>query len=86
MWDYSIFVNSTSLPHTRAIVEELVKASKEENLSIHHIEKDEDNGWVLIDYFDVVLHIFSEEKRDFYKLERLFKDAKKVRFRFSKNR
>ncbi|MBN2119761.1 MAG: ribosome silencing factor [Candidatus Omnitrophica bacterium] len=82
IWDYFVIVSSTSLPHSSAILEELVKLSKEEGFSIHHMEKDEEGGWSLIDYVDVCFHIFSEERRDFYKLERLFKDAKKVAFRF----
>ena len=82
IWDYSVLVTFTSLPQAKAIIDELIKTSKEEDIYIHHVEKDEEAGWVLIDYFDVVLHLFSEEKRTFYNLERLFKGAKKVRFKF----
>ena len=81
-WDYFIFLTSTSSPHARAIVDELTRISKEEGIAIHHVESDEEWAWVLIDYFDVIVHIFSQEKRQFYRLERLFKNAKKVRFRF----
>ena len=84
IWDYLVLVTSTSPPQTQAIVDALLKVSKEENFGVHHIEQDAEGGWVLIDYFDVVFHIFSEEKRSFYKLERLFKNAKKLRFRFRK--
>ena len=82
IWDYFVIVTSTSLPHSRAILEELLKVSKEEDFGIHHLEKDEEGGWFLIDYFDIVFNIFSEEKRKFYDLERLFRKAKKVRFKF----
>jgi len=82
IWDYFIIVTAEAAVHSQAITEELLKKSKQEGFSIHHIEDDYEGGWVLIDYFDVAFHIFSEEKRKFYKLEKLFSQAKKVRFRF----
>ena len=82
IWDFFVIVSSTSGPHARAILEELLEGSKRQGLSIHHSEKDELDQWFLIDYGDVCFHIFSQEKRVFYSLERLFKGAKKVRFRF----
>ena len=84
IWDYSIFVTSTSLPHANAIVDQILSVAKQKGFTLHHVERDEDGGWVLIDYVDVIFNVFSQEKREFYKLERLFKDAKKVRFRFRK--
>ena len=85
IWDYFIMITANSSPHAKAIVSELVKKSKEENISIHHIEDDENGDWVLIDYFDVLLHLFSRERREFYRIERLFKKARKVNFRFKKD-
>ena len=40
-----------------------------------HIEGENNKEWILLDYFDVVIHIFNKEKRDFYKLENLWADA-----------
>ena len=82
IWDFFVVVSSGSGPHARAMVEELTSAAKKEGINVHHVEKDEEDQWFLIDYNDVCVHIFSEEKRDFYSLERLFKGAKKVRFRY----
>lgn len=84
VWDYFVILTSSSQLHTQAIVEELMRRSKKTHIDIHHIEKDHEDGWTLIDYFDVLIHVFSEEKRKFYALDRLFKKAKKVRFRFKK--
>lgn len=84
VWDYFVILTSFSQLHTQAVIEELVYRSKKEHIDIHHVEKDYEGGWTLIDYFDVLIHIFSEEKRKFYALDRLFKKAKKVRFRFKK--
>ena len=40
-----------------------------------HVEGESNKEWLLLDYFDVVVHIFNKEKRDFYKLENLWADA-----------
>lgn len=84
IWDYCLIMTSHSEPQTNAIVEEVKKSSKKEGFLIHHAEDDEDKGWVLLDYGDVVVHIFSEEKRRLYRLESLLKRGKKVNFRFRK--
>jgi ribosome-associated protein len=41
-------------------------------------EGEGDAGWWLLDYFDVVVHVFAEEERDYYDLERLWRDAPEV--------
>ncbi len=84
VWDYCLILTATSRPHAEAIVTELARKSKKEKMKPHHIEADEQKEWVLLDFGDVAAHIFSESKRTFYRLERLFKGAKKVRFRFSR--
>ncbi len=84
VWDYCIIVSANSAPHAEALLNELRKFSKRGG-AIHHIEKDDDLSWVLIDFFDVVVHIFSEEKLSFYRLDRLFKKSKKCRFRLPKH-
>ncbi|MFC1515007.1 ribosome silencing factor [Candidatus Omnitrophota bacterium] len=82
IWDFFIVVSSGSGPHARAMAEGLNKSAKNDGIPLHHIENDEEDNWFLLDYNDVCVHIFSEEKRAFYSLEQLFKDAKKVRFRY----
>ena len=86
IWDFFVIVTAGSGPHARAMVDELIKVSKDRGFAIHHTEIDEEAGWFLIDYTDVCFHVFSKEKRDFYRLERLFKGAKKTRFRFKGHR
>ncbi|MGB9720209.1 MAG: ribosome silencing factor [bacterium] len=44
-----------------------------------HIEGVEEGGWILLDYIDVIVHIFSKEAREFYGLERLWGDAPQVK-------
>ncbi len=79
--DYFIVCSGTSGRQLRTIFEEVIKKSKEENIEIHHIEDDDSEQWFLIDFFDFVLHIFSEEARQYYEIERLWKEGKKIRFR-----
>ena len=76
--DYFVICSGTSERHTRAIYEEAIKLSKKSRLKIHHCEDDHLSRWLLIDYFDVVLHIFNEEARKFYKIERLWKEAERL--------
>jgi ribosome-associated protein len=84
-WDYCLIMTSESKPQTQAIVEALKKASKKEGFFVHHIEDDAESEWVLLDYNDVVVHIFAANKRELYRLDNFFKKAKRVRFRFKKN-
>ena len=44
----------------------------------HHHEGTPDSGWLLLDYGDVIVHIFGTEERDFYKLDELWHEAKTV--------
>ncbi|GAH90796.1 unnamed protein product, partial [marine sediment metagenome] len=44
-----------------------------------HYEGKPETGWILLDYGDIIVHIFSKEKRDFYDLEYIWQEAKKIR-------
>ena len=59
-----------------AVLEELSKSGKHPS----QIEGYQSANWILMDYGDFMVHIFSEEARDFYKLERIWKDAKTEEF------
>ena len=78
--DYFIVCSGESTPHVRAIYEEVVASSKKNAIAIHHTEKDEFSTWILIDFYDVVLHVFLDEVRKFFDLEHLWSEAKKIRF------
>lgn len=75
--DYFIICSGNSNTQLDAIAnavkEEVYKKNK---LSQGHIEGLENKEWILIDYFDVVVHIFLKERREFYALEELWGDAK----------
>jgi len=77
--DYFIVCSGSSQRQARAIYEFTKRLSKKNAISIHHAEDDLDSNWLLIDYFDVVLHIFNDDIRSFYGLEKIWNEAKKVR-------
>jgi len=45
-----------------------------------HFEGRDNNGWIVIDYSSVIVHIFNRENRDFYKLDKLYGDAEEIKF------
>ena len=74
--DYFVIATGTSNTQISALcgaVEEKLTAQGEEPL---HREGYRDGTWVLLDYGDIVVHVFSPEAREFYSLERLWKDGK----------
>jgi ribosome-associated protein len=77
--DFFVICSASSSTQVEAICDWVKDKSKENNLEIHHWEKDDERQWVLIDFFDVILHIFLEEKRKFYNIEHLWSEAKRVR-------
>lgn len=76
--DYLILGSSTSNRHGQAIVEHISKAVKTELNHRPLAIEGWDTNWVLVDYGDVICHVFSEEARVFYRLEHLWHDAKKM--------
>ena len=77
--DYFVVCSGESTPHVRAIYEEVIRSSKKDSLEINHTEKDEFSHWMLVDFYDVVLHVFLEEVRSFFDIEYLWSEAKKIR-------
>ena len=74
--DFFIICHGTSNTHIASIAENVRKEiSKQMKEKPWHTEGEANKEWVLMDYFNVVVHIFNKEKRDFYKLENLWADA-----------
>ena len=69
-----------SVTQVGAITESIEKKLKEEALiRAHHVEGLRNSQWVLLDYFDILVHVFQEEFRSFFKLEELWADGKVTR-------
>ena len=77
--DYFVLCSATSSSQIRALSEACEKAMKEQTgEDPHHVEGHRGGTWVLLDFSSVVVHIFNEEAREFYDLERLWNDAAPV--------
>jgi ribosome-associated protein len=75
---YFLFCTGDSSRQMQAIADEIEKKLKESGILASHIEGYHNSEWILMDYFDLVIHIFSKEARAFYDLERLWRDGKKL--------
>ena len=74
--DCFIICHGESDTQVSAIVESIEKKVKEENgTRAHHVEGLQNSQWVLMDFFDVLVHVFREEYRTFYRLEELWADG-----------
>lgn len=74
MADYFIIANGTSNTHVRALAEEVKDVLSKQGADARSIEG-RSTGWILLDYNDVVVHVFTPHDRDYYNLERLWQDA-----------
>ena len=78
--DYFVIASGTSEPHLRAIVEE-VKDELRENHGLRPVRTDGTihGAWVVLDFFDVIVHVMRADVRERYDLESLWGDAKRVK-------
>lgn len=76
--DYMVIATGTSSTHVKAIADEVEYQLDNAGISVSHIEGYRSNSWILLDYVDVIVHIFSDEAREFYDLERLWQDGKEI--------
>jgi ribosome-associated protein len=76
--NYIVIATATSDPHVRALRIELEKALDDSKTRIVGIESAGESGWVVVDAFDVMVHIFTPEVRARYRLENLWRDGDDV--------
>jgi len=78
--DYFVIASGTSLRQVNAIAEAVDEdLAKDRIKSLSAAPSNDESGWVVLDYMSVIVHIFHKPMREFYSLERLWSDAKKVR-------
>ncbi|MCX5710672.1 MAG: ribosome silencing factor [Candidatus Omnitrophica bacterium] len=78
--DYFVIASANSLRQTSAVakaIEDELDADRIKSLS--KVPRSDESGWIVLDFVSVVAHIFNKPMREFYSLERLWSDAKKVR-------
>lgn len=73
--DYFVIATGTSSTHVKALADEVEAQLDEAGISVSHVEGYRSNSWILLDYVDVVVHVFSDEAREYYDLERLWQDG-----------
>jgi ribosome-associated protein len=76
--DFFVICSGDSERQLRTILDEIGQRLKKEGVAPHHEEGTLDSGWLLLDYGDVVVHIFSNTERERYCLEDLWQDAKTI--------
>jgi len=77
--NFFILMTAQSPRHMRAVTQEIESELKKIRLALHHSEGDQNSGWALLDYGDLVVHLFAEEYREYYALEDAWPDAKIIR-------
>ena len=76
--DYMVIATGTSSTHVKALADEVEYRLDEAGISVRHIEGYRSNTWILLDYIDVIVHVFDNEARDFYDLDRMWADGNPV--------
>jgi len=76
--DFMVIMSVNSVRQLDAVADTLIEEIEKAGLTIHHREGKPDSGWVLVDFGDLVLHVFSEEQREHYRLEQVWALGKQV--------
>lgn len=76
--DYFVIVNGTSNTHTRTLADEVEFQLSQQGIEPQRREADTGNTWIILDYADIIVHVFYKETRNFYKLEGLWADGEPV--------
>ncbi|MBV8085268.1 MAG: ribosome silencing factor [Chloroflexi bacterium] len=76
MADYFVICSASSDRQLKSVVEGIEQDLKGEGVRPVHVEGDQGSGWVLVDFGDVICHVFKEQERDYYRLEDLWTGAR----------
>lgn len=77
--DYMVVTTGSNERHLKAIADDIEVLIKDKyGIFCRHIEKPQTANWVVLDYLDVIVHIFLPESREFYGLEKIWADAEKI--------
>ena len=75
--DYFIICHGKSDPQVKAIVDNIRKGT---SFKPRHLEGYENKKWVLLDYFDIIVHVFDQNEREYYSIEQIWADAPRKEF------
>lgn len=76
--DYFVVCTATSNTHVKALSGEVEYQLERRGINAYHIEGRDNNSWVVLDYCNVIVHIFNREARDFYNLDKLYENTTAV--------
>lgn len=76
--DYFVIADGLSGTQTRALADEVEFRLKEQGRAPEQIQGANGSNWIILDYGDIVVHVFSKDQRDFYNLERLWRDGEEI--------
>ncbi|MDA1349442.1 MAG: ribosome silencing factor [Chloroflexi bacterium] len=76
--DYFVIMTADSSRQINSLAEEVAESLEEAGAKLHHREGSAKSGWVLLDFGDVIVHLFGREEREFYALENVWKQTVEV--------
>lgn len=76
--NYFVIASATSTTQVKALADEVEYQLGEKGVKPKSIEGYQSQTWIVLDYYDIIVHVFLEETRDFYQLERLWADGTPV--------
>ena len=76
--DYFVIAAGGSNTHVKTLAEEVEFKLDEAGISVTHVDGHRSDTWIVLDYVDVIVHVFSEEAREYYDLERFWQDGEVI--------
>ncbi len=76
--DYFIIADGTNKNQVQAMCDNVEEFMSKAGFQPKSVEGYSEGGWILLDYYDIIVHIFSDEARHFYNIERIWSDGKNV--------
>ena len=83
--DYFVLATASNLRQLGALCDEVEDKLAAEAVLVKHIEGKGDSGWILMDFGDIIVNLFTAEQREHYQIERIWKDCPAVEFEASEN-
>ena len=78
--EYFVICTGNSSTQVKALVGEVEFKLEERGVAPYNVEGRDNNAWIVMDYSNVIVHVFSREARDFYNLDKLYGDAEEIEF------
>ena len=79
--DYFVIASGNSTTQIRAISDHMIRQLKEKGERLRHVEGEREASWILIDFGDVVGHVFLQDTRKFYNMEKLWRNAPQITYK-----